>query len=66
MSLGVGALLAPLLSRLRRRLPLVSAGLSVALGAFALALRAPAAAPAAPAASAVPTVPAEPSCHGHH
>jgi sulfite exporter TauE/SafE len=63
MSLGVGALLAPLLSRLRRRLPLVSAGLLVALGAFALALRAPAAAPAAPAAA---TVPAEPSCHGHH
>jgi hypothetical protein len=63
MSLGVGALLAPVLSRLRRRLPLVSAGLLVALGAFALAVRAPVAAPVAPAAA---TVPAEPACHGHH
>jgi sulfite exporter TauE/SafE len=63
MNLGLGVALGPLLVRLRRRLPLVSAGLLIALGCLALVLRAPV---PSPPAAATATVPAEPACHGHH
>jgi uncharacterized protein len=65
MMLGLGAIAAPLLARLRARVPLVSATLLVVLGAFALVARAPLQPP-----SALPTtaaaVPSQPTCHGHH
>jgi sulfite exporter TauE/SafE len=64
MNLGLGVAMAPLLVRLRRRLPLVSAGLLIAFGCVALVVRAPV--PAAATAATSTTVPAEPSCHGNH
>ena len=65
MMLGLGAVAAPALARLRRRMPVVSAALLLALGAAALFVRAPVRPLSIPAATAA-AVPAEPSCHGHH
>ena len=59
---GLGALAAPLLDRIRRRLPIVSALLLLGLGATALVLRAPG---PAPVAGATTSVPSEPTCHHH-
>lgn len=61
--LGAGVVLRELARRLGRRLPLVTAGLQIAVGVVALAARSPALdhLPASPGGGAVPT---EATCHG--
>jgi sulfite exporter TauE/SafE len=61
MMLGAGALVTPIARRLGARFPLVSSTILIALGAFALIVRAPIAAPAATATHDIPT---HPMCHG--
>ena len=65
MMLGAGALLSPLVRRLGRRWPLVSAAALIGLGSAALVLRAPMAAPVAPDHPTA-TVPTGADCPLHH
>jgi sulfite exporter TauE/SafE len=64
MMLGAGVIVSPIVRRLGRRWPVVSAAVLIGLGAFALVVRAPMAIPAA--AAATTEVPTQPMCHGHH
>jgi hypothetical protein len=64
MTLGAGAIIAPLARRLGRRWPLVSASALIVLGSVALVMRAPTLAPTAIGAGAT-AIPDHPSCHGH-
>jgi sulfite exporter TauE/SafE len=69
MMLGLATLLAPVLRRLRERMPVISSIVLIGLGATALWMRAPLASAyvTAPAATGTATaVPTEPTCHGHH
>lgn len=65
MTLGAGAIIAPIARRLGRRWPLVSAGALIALGCTALVMRAPTLAPTALGATTT-AIPDQPTCHAHH
>jgi sulfite exporter TauE/SafE len=65
MMLGAGVAIGPIARRLGARFPLVSASILIALGAYALVVRAPLAAQAAPASSSAHVIPSDHMCHGH-
>lgn len=66
MMLGVGALMGLLSAPLRRKLPLATAVVMIALGLITVVRRAPIAIAAPPSDEPTAAVPADPPCHGRH